>query len=68
MKSTPKSEEFPKIPDDLFDEDDDIALDPAKPDMHASEADDYTLDELDEYLTASIMMLWGGESIQAEVV
>ena len=63
MESSPESEEFPKIPDDLFDEDDDEVLDPAKPDMHAYEADDYTPEELDKYLTASIMMPQGGESI-----
>ena len=68
LESSPKSEEFPKIPDDPFDEDDDEALDPAELDMHAYEAGDYSLEELDEYLTASIMMPEGGESIQAKVV
>ena len=44
----PKSEEVSKIPDDLFDEDDDLALNPAEPDMCVFEADDYTLEEMDE--------------------
>ena len=63
LESSPKSEEFPIIPDGLFDEDDDEALDPAEPDMCAYKADNYTLEELDEYLTASVVMLLGGESI-----
>ena len=50
-ESSPKSEEFPKMPDDLFDEDDDKALDPAKSDIHAYKSRDNTLEELDEYLT-----------------
>ena len=62
-ESSSKSGEFPKIPDDLFNEDGDKGLDPAKPDMHAYEADDYTLEELDNYLTSSIMIPHGGESI-----
>ena len=32
-ESSPESEEFPKILGDLFDEDDNEALDPAEPDM-----------------------------------
>ena len=67
LESSPKSEEFPKIQDDLFDEDDDKVLDPAEPDMCAYEADDYTPEELDKYLTASVMILQGGESIQAKL-
>ena len=64
MESSPKSEEFPKIPNDLFDEEeDDEALDLAKPDMHAYKDVDYTLEELDKYLTASVMMPLGGESV-----
>ena len=64
MESSPNSEEFPKIPNDLFNgEEDDEALDLAKPDMHAYKANDYTLEELDKYLTASVMMRLGGESV-----
>ena len=48
-----------EIPDDLFDEDDDTTVGPAEPDMCAYEANDYTLEDLDEYLTASVMMLQG---------
>ena len=60
-ESSPRSEEFSKTPDDLFDEDDDIALGPVEPDMHTIKADDYTPEELDKYLTPSIMMPQGGE-------
>ena len=63
-----KSEEFPKTLNDLFNEDDSVALDQVKQDMHAFEADSYTLEELDEYVTASVMMSQGGESIQAKLV
>ena len=68
IKENPESEEFPKIPDDLFDDEEDVALHPPKPDMHAFEADDYTLEELDEYLTTSIIILQGGQSLWAKVI
>ena len=63
LESSPKSEEFPKIPGDLLDQDENEALDPAEQDMHAYEADDYTPEKLDKYLTAFVMVLQGEETV-----
>ena len=63
LQSPPEYKEFPKIPDDLFNEDHNEVLEPAEPDMCAYQADDYTPEESDEYLGAFIMMLQQGESI-----
>lgn len=57
-----------ELPDhDLFDEpDDEIEL--AEPGAAPLEADDYTPEELDEYLTAEVMLPHGGEHVRGTIV
>jgi hypothetical protein len=42
-------------------------LEPFDPDEQAMEADDYTPEELDEYLTAEILLPHGGDNVRALV-
>jgi hypothetical protein len=42
-------------------------LEPLDPDEQAMEADDYTPEELDEYLTAEVLLPHGGDNVRALV-
>ena len=56
---------FPKAPPDLFE--DDEPMEPVDPDGAQPEADKYTPEELDEYLTAQVVLPHGGEALMAQV-
>ena len=64
-----ENEEFPLPPTYLFegDEEDDI-IEPVAPELEPPDADDYTPEELDEYLTAQVMLPHGGETARATVL
>ena len=53
-------------PPDLFDEGE--LLEPLFPEAEALESDAYTPEELDEYLTAEVMLPRGGESARAKII
>jgi hypothetical protein len=53
-------EDVPMPPLDLF-EDDDEVVEPCDPEGARPEADDYTPEALDEYLTAQVLLPHGGE-------
>jgi hypothetical protein len=57
---------LPSVPLDLF-EDDDEAIDPVDPDVSRPEADDFTRETLDEYLTAKVLLPHGGDLQKATV-
>ena len=61
------SEHFPPVPTGLFDGDDEEDLEPFAPEHLAMDADDYTPEELDEYLTAEVLLPLGGEQVRATV-
>ena len=56
--------DFPEA-DFLFEGDD--VVEPALPDQTPLEADDFTPEELNEYLTAEVMLPRGGEQVQATI-
>lgn len=47
---------FLEVPDDIFLPDHNVEHDPAEPDATMPEADDYTLEAYDEYLTAKMLL------------
>ena len=59
-------QDHPAPPDDLF-EDDDEAIEPAEPDSAREEADDYTPEAFDNYLTAEVLLPHGGVMVKATV-
>jgi hypothetical protein len=59
---------LPLPPADLFNEDDDDVVDPVDPLKSSLEIDDYTPEELDEYLTAELLLPRGGETVRARVL
>ena len=61
-------EELPNPPDELFEWDEDVNITPMEPEKQTDEADDYTLEELDEYLTAEVLLPHGGENVRAKVI
>ena len=61
-------EHFPDPPEFLFEDDHEDPVEPAFPEGTAREADDYTPKELDEYLTADVMLPHGGESARAKII
>ena len=58
---------FPQPPDGLFDDDEAVA-EPEEPELTAVEADEYTSEAYDEYLTAEVMLPHGGEMARAKVI
>jgi hypothetical protein len=52
--------DLPSPPDDIFDDDEEVAI-PADPEAEKPEADDYTPDSFDNYLTAEVLLPRGGE-------
>jgi len=59
---------FPEVPDDIFLPDDDIEFDPAEPDAAMPEADEYTPEAYDEYLTAEVLLPNMGTVTKAKVI
>ena len=57
---------LPQPPLDLF-EDEDEALEPHDPDATQPEADNYTPESFDEYITAEVLLPHGGELQKARV-
>ena len=60
-------EYFPPVPSELFEGDNDEGLEPFDPDEQKMDADEYTPAELDEYLTAEVLLPYGGEKVRAIV-
>lgn len=58
---------LPEVPEYLFDEEEDT-VDPEDPDATKPEADDFTPEAYDQYLTAEVMLPHGGEMAQARVI
>jgi hypothetical protein len=58
---------FPHVPDDVFLQDMEDELEPAEPDATMPDADDYTPEAYDEYLTAEVLLPNGGEVTRAKV-
>jgi hypothetical protein len=58
----------PEIPDDIFLEEHDDEFKPAELGAAMPEADDYTPEAYDEYLTAEVLLLNIGEVMRAKVV
>ena len=52
-------------PDDVFEEDD--VDDPMEPEASKADADDFTPEAYDQYLTASLNLPHGGEQVKAMV-
>jgi len=59
---------FPEVPDDIFLPDHDVEFDPAEPEAAMPEADDYTPEKYDEYLTAEVLLPNMGTVTKAKVV
>ena len=55
-------------PNYLFDDIDEPNVEPAEPEASRPEADDYTPEAYDQYLTAKVLLPHGGESARATVV
>jgi hypothetical protein len=69
FKSMPSEDkDFPDVPYLLFEGDENEPLEPMQPDTVAVEADDYTPEQLDEYLTAQVMLPHGGDTVRARIV
>ena len=58
---------FPAIPSELFEGDNEEDLEPFDPKEQAMDADEYTPEELDEYLTAEVLLPYGGDNVRALV-
>jgi hypothetical protein len=58
---------FPDVPDDIFLADDHGEFDPAEPDAAMPEADEYTPEAFDEYLTAEVLLPNMGTITKARV-
>ena len=56
------------MPDDIFLPDDDADFDPAEPEAEMPEADDYTPEAYDEYLTAEVLLPNMGTVTKAKVI
>jgi hypothetical protein len=59
---------LPNVPDDVFLPDDDEEHDPADPESVMPEADDYTPESYDEYLTAEVLLPNMGTLTKAKVI
>jgi hypothetical protein len=59
---------FPQVPDNVFLQDLDDKFDPAEPNATMPEADDYTPDTFNEYLTAEVLLPNGGDVTRAKVI
>jgi hypothetical protein len=59
---------FPEVPDDIFLPDHDMEYDPAEPEAAMPEADDYTPEAYDQYLTAEVLLPNMGSMTKAKVV
>jgi Reverse transcriptase (RNA-dependent DNA polymerase) len=59
---------FPEVPDDIFLPDNDVEFDPAEPDAAMPEADEYTPEAYDEYLTAEVLLPNMGTVTKAKVI
>ena len=59
-------EAFGEVPEYLFDEEE-LEVEPVEPELLAPEADDYTSEAYDNYLTAEVVLPHGGESARAKV-
>jgi hypothetical protein len=57
---------MPKIPDDVFNDEDESRLETG--DSDADEPEDFTPESYDEYLTAQVLLPHGGEASKATVV
>ena len=58
---------FPAIPSELFEGDNEEDLEPFDPKEQAMDADEYMPEELDEYLTAEVLLPYGGDNVRALV-
>ena len=58
--------DLPDLPDDIFDDEDEVT-EPMEPDASKDEADDYTPESYDHYLTAEVLLPHGGEAKKATV-
>ena len=59
---------FPEPTPDIFEGDEADPLEPAEPDDTLKEADEYTPEEVDEYLTAELLMPHGDKMQHARVI
>jgi len=59
---------IPEVPDDIFLPDHDAEYDPAEPDAVMLEADDFTPEAYDEYLTAEVLLPNMGNITKAKVI
>ncbi|KAI2490433.1 Reverse transcriptase (RNA-dependent DNA polymerase) [Fragilaria crotonensis] len=59
---------YPEVPDDIFLPDHDMDFDPAEPEASAPEADNYTPEAYDEYLTAEVLLPNMGTVTKAKVI
>jgi hypothetical protein len=58
---------FPLVPLEIFEGDNEEDLEPIDPSEQKMDADEYTPAELDEYLTAKVLLPYGGENVHAIV-
>ena len=61
------SYEHEEIPEGLFDEEEEFTAEPIEPDLSAPEANEYTSEAYNEYLTAEVVLPHGGEPAGAKV-
>ena len=59
---------FPEVPNDIFLPDHDVEFDPAEPEAAMPEADNYTPEKYDKYLTAEVLLPNMGTVTKAKVV
>jgi hypothetical protein len=59
---------IPEVPDDIFLPDHDAEYDPVEPDAVMPEADDFTPEAYDEYLTAEVLLPNMGNITKAKVI
>jgi hypothetical protein len=59
--------QFPEVPDDIFLDEREDEYDPAEPEATMPEADDYTPEAFDEYLTAEVLLPNMGSMVRAKV-
>jgi hypothetical protein len=57
---------YPEVPDDIFLEEHDEDYEPAEPEAMIPEADNYTPEAYDEYLTAEVLLPNMGDMLRAK--
>ena len=68
LPDEPSIEDLPPPPPDLFDGDQEDPLEPIEPNVHSKEADEFTPEAMDEYLTAELLLPHGDTMQRARVI